>query len=182
MRALALVTTTLTALVAASGAGSAGNPQPAPGVPAGLTRCTQGVDAWCGAVLVPLDRSGRVPGTTPVRFEYYPRTADRSTAADRRAAWIGAETLADVVDRWYPIPGTTGPGLYGGKFTITSTAGLPFTTRVWSLKLNHVKWTTDVEVTGAATVPPRGRDRKRDDLAGRLGDGDELTRPAPSHW
>lgn len=56
--------------------------------------------------------------------------ADRSTAADRWSAWVGVETLADAIDRWYPIPGTTGSGLYGGKFTITSTAGLPFTTRV----------------------------------------------------
>ena len=37
--------------------------------------------------------------------------ADRSTAADRRAAWVAVETLADVVDRWYAIPGLTGSGL-----------------------------------------------------------------------
>jgi hypothetical protein len=60
----------LVALVAVSGAVSAGNPQPAPG----MTRCTHAPGAWCGTVIVPLDRSGRVSGTTPVRFEYYPRT------------------------------------------------------------------------------------------------------------
>ena len=135
--------------------------------------------------------------------------ADRSTAADRRAAWIAVETLADVVDRWYAIPGTTGSGLYGGKFTMTSTAGLPFTSRVWSLKLNQTKWTTDVEVTGTATMPraagtavaslsvggpgtakgeltvtwstraQQAQARISGTIGGRAID---LTRPAPSYW
>ncbi|HYI74469.1 MAG TPA: alpha/beta fold hydrolase [Gaiellaceae bacterium] len=134
---------------------------------------------------------------------------DRSTAADRRAAWIAVETLADVVDRWYAVPGTTGSGLYGGKFTMTSTAGLPFTSRVWSLKLNGTKWTTDVEVTGTATMPRGagqatasltigGPGTAKGDLtvtwstraqgaqariAGSIGGrAVDLTRPAPSHW
>ena len=135
--------------------------------------------------------------------------ADRSTAADRRAAWVAVETLADVVDRWYAIPGLTGSGLYGGKFTMTSTAGLPFTSRVWSLKLNQTKWTTDVEVTGTASIPraagtasasltiagagtekgtltlswstraPQAQARITGTIGGRAID---LTRPAPSHW
>ena len=148
-------------------------------------------------------RAADAPEATPASG------SDRSTAADRRAAWIGVETLADVVDRWYPIPGTTGSGLYGGKFTITSTAGLPFTTRVWSLKLNHVKWTTDVEVTGAATVPRAagiasatislgGSGTAKGEITatwstrspgavaritGTIGERTiELARPAPSHW
>ena len=135
--------------------------------------------------------------------------ADRSTAADRRAAWVAVETLADVVDRWYAVPGFTGSGLYGGKFTMTSSAGFPFTTRVWSLKLNQTKWTTDVEVTGTASVPraagaatasltiagagtekgslelswstraPRAQARIIGTIGGRAID---LTRSAPSHW
>lgn len=135
--------------------------------------------------------------------------ADRSTPADRRVAWVAVETLADVVDRWYAIPGTTGSGLYGGKFTMTSTAGLPFTSRVWSLKLNQTRWTTDVEVTGTASMPraageasasltiggtgtakgqltvtwatraPQAQARITGTIGGRAID---LTRPAPSHW
>ena len=135
--------------------------------------------------------------------------ADRSTAADRRAAWVAVETLADVVDRWYAIPGLTGVGLYGGKFTMTSTAGLPFTSRVWSLKLNQTRWTTDIDVTGTASVPraagtasasltiggpgtakgdltvswstraPQAQARITGTIGGRAID---LTRPAPSHW
>jgi pimeloyl-ACP methyl ester carboxylesterase len=135
--------------------------------------------------------------------------ADGSTAADRRAAWIAVETLADVVDRWYAVPGLTGSGLYGGKFTMTSTAGLPFTSRVWSLKLNQNRWTTDVEVTGTATMPRAagtavaslslgGPGTAKGELtvtwstraqqapariSGTIGGrAIDLTRPAPSHW
>jgi hypothetical protein len=135
--------------------------------------------------------------------------SDRSTADDRRAAWIAVETLADVVDRWYAVPGTIGSGLYGGKFTMTSTAGLPFTSRVWSLKLNQTRWTTDVEVTGTATMPRGagtasaslsvgGSGTAKGDLtvtwstraqgaqariSGSIGGrAIDLTRPAPSHW
>ena len=136
-------------------------------------------------------------------------STDRSTPTDRRAAWVAVETLADVVDRWYAIPGYTGSGLYGGKFTMTSTSGLPFTSRVWSLKLNQTRWTTDVEVTGTATMPraagtasaslslagtgtakgqlevtwstraQQAQARITGTIGGRAID---LTRPAPSHW
>ena len=132
------------------------------------------------------------------------------TPQDRRAAYVAMEAVADVIDRWYAIPGYTGSGLYGGKFTMTSTAGLPFTSRVWSLKLNQTKWTTDVEVTGTASVPRAAgtasaslTDRRRRDgrrvssrvtwatrapqaqarITGTIGGrAIDLTRPAPSHW
>ena len=47
----------------------------APGAPA-LVPCAE-ADALCGAITVPLDRTGKTPGTTPVAFEYHPR-ADTS--------------------------------------------------------------------------------------------------------
>src|SRR6185503_8106747 len=65
--------------------------------------------------------------------------ADRSTARDRRAAYVAVESLADVIDRWYAIPGYTGVGLYGGKFTMTTTTAEPFVSRTWTLKLNHLR-------------------------------------------
>ncbi len=40
--------------------------------------------------------------------------ADDSKVADRRAAYVAVESVSDVVDRWYAIPGYTGVGLYGG--------------------------------------------------------------------
>ncbi len=88
--------------------------------------------------------------------------ADRSSAADRRAAWVAVETLADVVDRWYAIPGFTGSGLYGGKFKMTSTDGLPFTSRVWTVKL-----------TRRPVDDGRGGHRHRHRAAGR-GHGDRV--------
>ena len=36
---------------------------------------------------------------------------------------------------------------------MTSTEGLPFTSRVWTVKLTRAQWTKDVEVTGTADVP-----------------------------
>jgi pimeloyl-ACP methyl ester carboxylesterase len=77
---------------------------------------------------------------------------DRSTSRDRRAAYVAMESVSDVVDRWYAIPGYTGSGLYGGKFSMYTTSGYPFTDRIWSLKLNHLKWTRDVQVTGTGTM------------------------------
>jgi hypothetical protein len=135
--------------------------------------------------------------------------SDTSSAADRRAAWIGVEAVADVIDRWYAIPGSTGAGLYGGKFAMTSTDGLPFTTRVWTLKLKQARWTTDVEVTGTATVPraagiasatlslggpgtakgditvtwPTRTAHAQARITGSIGGhAVDLTRPAPSYW
>jgi hypothetical protein len=89
--------------------------------------------------------------------------ADRSTARDRRAAYVAVEAVADVVDRWYAIPGYTGTSLYGGKFSMYSTGGYPFTSRVWSLSLNHLKWVRDIQVTGTGTMQ-RGDGPARMDL------------------
>jgi pimeloyl-ACP methyl ester carboxylesterase len=81
---------------------------------------------------------------------------DESTARDRRAAYVAMESVADVIDRWYAIPGYTGSGLYGGRFGMYTTSGYPFTDRIWSLQLNHLKWVRDIQVTGTGTMQ-RGR-------------------------
>ena len=49
-------------------------PSPPPGVPAGLKKCTMASEAYCGSVVVPLDRTGATVGTITIRFEYYPRS------------------------------------------------------------------------------------------------------------
>ena len=46
----------------------------APGVPAGLKKCTMSSEAWCGSVVVPLDRTGATPGTITISFEYDQRS------------------------------------------------------------------------------------------------------------
>jgi pimeloyl-ACP methyl ester carboxylesterase len=45
-----------------------------PGVPAGLQRCSADSEAYCGSVDVPLDRTGRTPGSLSIAFRYYPRS------------------------------------------------------------------------------------------------------------
>ena len=48
------------------------------------------------------------------------------------------ESVADVIDRWYAIPGTPASGLYGGQFSHVHDDRLTrLSRRVWSLKLNH---------------------------------------------
>ena len=49
-------------------------PQPDPAVPAGLHRCSADSEAYCGSVEVPLDRTGRTPGSLSIAFRYYPRS------------------------------------------------------------------------------------------------------------
>ena len=88
-----------------------------------------------------------VPEATPFG------SSDRSTPKDRRAAYVAMEAVADVLDRWYAIPGYTGTGLYGGQFSQYTTTSGPFVSRVWSLKLNRYRWVKDVEVTGTGTMP-----------------------------
>ena len=50
-----------------------------------LHRCAH--DAWCGILPRPLDPTGRVGGTVPIYFEYYPRT----TAAPSAGTLVAAE-------------------------------------------------------------------------------------------
>src|SRR5262249_53586303 len=76
---------------------------------------------------------------------------DRSSVDDRRAATVAVEAVADVIDRWYAIPGYTGVGLYGGRFSMTTTNGLPFVTRVFKLDLERERWTSDLSVTGTGS-------------------------------
>jgi len=80
-------------------------------------------------------------------------TADRSTPRDRRVAYATVETIADVIDRWYAIPGYTGTSLYGGQFSMFNTAGLPVSSQTWNLKLNRLRWTSDLAVTGTGSMP-----------------------------
>src|SRR5262245_31580373 len=51
---------------------AAASPTPPAGIPDGLTKCTQALQAWCGRLEVPLDRSGKTPGTITIGFQYYP--------------------------------------------------------------------------------------------------------------
>ena len=78
---------------------------------------------------------------------------DRSSANDRRAATVAVQAIADVIDRWYAIPGYSGTSLYGGRFHMTNTSGLPVSSQIWTLKLHRLRWTRDIAVSGTGSVP-----------------------------
>ena len=59
----------------------------------------------------------------------------------RRAAEVAAESVADVIARWWEMYGYHGRGLRGGRF---GTAGL---VHVW-FRLNGIRWVRDVAVSG----------------------------------
>ena len=66
---------------------------------------------------------------------------------------MAVQAIADVIDRWYAIPGYSGTSLYGGRFHMTNTSGLPVSSQIWTLKLHRLRWTRDVAVSGTGSVP-----------------------------
>jgi hypothetical protein len=81
------------------------------------------------------------------------RQSDQSRAGDRRAAYVAVEAVADVIDRWYAIPGFHGSGLYGGRFAMFTTYSGPFVSRVWTFRFNELRWTKDIAVSGTGSMP-----------------------------
>jgi hypothetical protein len=77
------------------------------------------------------------------------RSVDRSTRTDRRvtnAAWSAVE---DAVMRSMRMSGRTGRGLRGGSFKVSRS------TRATALRYRATRFTTDVRVTGRATLHTR---------------------------
>ncbi len=71
------------------------------------------------------------------------------------------ETIADVIDRWYAVPGYSGAGLYGGKWSMDNTAGLPVSSQTWNLKLTGVRWTANVPPSPGPVPCRAGPGRRR---------------------
>ena len=73
---------------------------------------------------------------------------DRSTATDRRAAWVAAQTVGDAFTRWYDILfGGTGSGLRGGTFRMRGPyrSHLPLT-----ITFRRTRLVDDLAVSGPA--------------------------------
>jgi pimeloyl-ACP methyl ester carboxylesterase len=110
----------------------------------------------------------RVVQTFPKRAEEAPqatvrRDSDESRADDRRAAYVAVESVADVIDRWYAIPGYRGTSLYGGRFVMWTTYSDPFVSRIWKLRLDKIRWTKDIAVSGKGQMQ-RGAGKARMEL------------------
>jgi pimeloyl-ACP methyl ester carboxylesterase len=73
------------------------------------------------------------------------RAGDLPGSPERRAALVGADTVADVMARWDGMYGGRGVGLRGGTFSVTGT-----NRRRW--ELHDVRWVEDVGVTGTVRL------------------------------
>ncbi len=105
-------------------------------------------------IVVRFMRSGGDPGDTTCAADYNEqRVVDRFavTAAGlgpmspgRRTALVAADSVADVIARWWEMYGYHGFGLRGGRFDTTGYAHVGFT-------LNRIRWVRDAAVSGAVT-------------------------------
>jgi len=59
-----------------------------------------------------------------------------------RTATAAADTVADVIARWWEMSGSAGVGLRGGRFTVYGYSKVRFT-------LRKVRWVDDISVSGA---------------------------------
>lgn len=79
------------------------------------------------------------PRATPV-------PGDRSSAADRRTAWVAGEAVGDALSRWWNVTYAGGVGLRGGSFsTVGPYLGL---SEPLVLTFHDARFTHDVSVTG----------------------------------
>ena len=88
----------------------------------------------------------RVLGRYRTSFTQLPAATARPGNAvgvlGRRAADAAAETVADMIDRWYNNYSGVGVGLYGGTFSYTGDRSITF-------HLHHVKLQRNLEVSGS---------------------------------
>ena len=90
----------------------------------------------------------RFPATVAAAPEADPAgPADASTAPDRRASWVAAQTVGDAFDDWYNQTYAGGTGLRGGRFSAT---GGYLSEGPLVLRLRRLRFTEDLVVSGRA--------------------------------
>jgi pimeloyl-ACP methyl ester carboxylesterase len=73
-------------------------------------------------------------------------TGDGSTAGDRRAAWVAAQTVGDALARWYNLMyGSTGYGMRGGRYT---TSGSYYGLGPVRIAFKGTRFVSDLAVSG----------------------------------
>jgi pimeloyl-ACP methyl ester carboxylesterase len=82
-------------------------------------------------------------GYPPIRMAMsFPSTAgELGPASARRTATVAAQSVGDVLARWWSMAGTSGVGLRGGRFV---TGGY----RTPTFHLHAIRWVADVAVSG----------------------------------
>jgi hypothetical protein len=157
------------------------------------------MDASCAARIPEVRAVGEFPRRLAAADPAKPAGGNAAGPTGLRLAAVGAAAVGDAIARWWYLPGSSGSGLRGGRFTV---AGDPLV----RLRLRGVRFVADATVEGTATwnldsgkvtarvtvTGPRGaaatlrmawNDKRRHPLArvtGRAG-GDRLaaTLPAP---
>src|SRR4029450_9028270 len=49
--------------------------------------------------------------------------------------------------------GACARSLYGARFHLANTSGLPVSSQIWTLKLRRLRWTRDIAVSGTGSMP-----------------------------
>lgn len=88
-------------VTAAAATGTPSSPAAVPVIPDGLKKCAQIAGAYCGSLVVPLDRTGATPGTVEIGFEWYPRTTTGQAALGTIVALEGGPGYSTTDSREY---------------------------------------------------------------------------------
>lgn len=124
------------------------------------------------AIVVRFVRSGGNAGDTSCTSNYNEmRVVDRFAAtaaglgpmsAGRRTALVAANSVADVIARWFVMYGYHGVGLRGGRFSTTGLVHVGFT-------LHGIRWVSDGAVSGTVTWDRKGGAIRADVTVGGAG-------------
>lgn len=121
---------------------------------AGDTACAIGISPVYVVPRFPVDLSGALQAK-PAGPD------DHSTPADRRAAWVAAQTIGDAFSRWYNLMyGSTGVGLYGGTYDV---AGPFLSHRPLTISFAGTRFVSNMALSGTVTW-----DRKSLVVSGRV--------------
>jgi hypothetical protein len=102
------------------------------------------LDASCAARISEVRAVGEFARRLAAADPATPARGNRAGPAGRRLAAVGAATVGDAIARWWYLPGSSGAGLRGGRFTVR---GDP----VVHLALRGVRFAADATVDGSAT-------------------------------
>jgi hypothetical protein len=107
-------------------------------------------DTSCARSMPPMNVVSRFPVTLAGASGARPGGSDdRSTAGDRKAAWVASQTVGDALARWYNLMyGSTGYGLRGGRYT---TSGSYYGLGPVRIHFRGTRFVSDLSVSGPMT-------------------------------
>jgi hypothetical protein len=102
------------------------------------------MDASCAARIPEVRAVGEFPRRLAAADPAKPAGGNAAGPTGLRLAAVGAAAVGDAIARWWYLPGSSGSGLRGGRFTV---AGDPLV----RLRLRGVRFVADATVEGTAT-------------------------------